>query len=213
MKKLKLLDLYCCGGGAGKGYSLAGFDVVGVDIEKQPKYPFEFYLSDAIEYLMKNYGDFDAVHASPPCQAYTLAGQQHRKSGKEYKDLVEVTRGALIDTGLPFVIENVPHSPLIDPVELCGSMFDLQTYRHRLFESNFKIVPPHHPDHVAKNTKMGRAPVEGEFIQVVGHFSGVPFARKAMGIDWLGQKELAQAIPPAYTEYIGLQLIKHIRGG
>lgn len=203
---MKLLDLYCCGGGAAKGYANAGFEVTGVDITPQPKYPYEFVLSDAIEYVKNNYHKFDAIHASPPCQKFTKAGKEHRKNGKVYDDFLELTRDTLKEIGIPYIIENVPDAPMENPIQLCGSMFGLKTYRHRLFESNINLVAPSHPTHIAKNTKMGRAPVEGEFIQVVGHFSGVPFAQQAMGIDWLGQKELAQAIPPAYTEYLGYQL-------
>jgi len=194
--KPKLLDLFCCGGGAGMGYHKAGFDVTGVDIVKQPKYPFEFILSDAIEYLSANHQCFDVIHASPPCQPYTKASKEHRMNGKIYADFLEETRQLCSEIGKPYIIENVPDAPMKNPIILCGSMFGLKTYRHRLFESNIKLVAPEHPAHIAKSTKMGRPPKEGEFIQVVGHFSGVPFARKAMGIDWLGQKELAQAIPP-----------------
>jgi len=201
--KPKLLDLYCCAGGAGFGYHLAGFEVVGVDISKQPKYPFQFIQEDAIKFLLAHHGEFQAIHASPPCQAYSLSSKQFRLRGKNYPDLVAVTRAAFADMDKPWVIENVPGSPLLDPVVLCGTMFGLQTYRHRLFETNFPIVAPPHPVHIARNAKMGRAPKQGEFIQVAGHFSDVPFARKAMGIDWMGQKELAQAIPPAYTAFIG----------
>ena len=188
------------------GYHLAGFDVVGVDIEKQPKYPFEFVQSDALEYLEAHWHEYDVIHASPPCQAFTKAGKEHRKKGKVYADFLSLTREALKNTGKPYIIENVPDAPMENPIMLCGAMFGLKTYRHRLFESNVPLYVPDHPVHTSPNAKMGRPPKKGEFIQVVGHFSGVPFAREAMGIDWLGQKELAQAIPPAYTEFLGLQL-------
>ena len=185
------------------GYNNAGFEVVGIDIVHQPKYPFQFIQSDALEYLKENHHLFDAIHASPPCQAYTKASKEHRKNGKEYADFLEATRALCKEVGKPYIIENVPDAPMEDPVVLCGAMFGLKTYRHRQFESNILLNVPEHPVHIAK---MGRKPKEGEFIQVVGHFSGVPFAREAMGIDWLGQKELAQAIPPAYTEFLGWQL-------
>lgn len=188
------------------GYKNAGFEVVGVDIAPQPKYPFEFHQADAITFVKANHHLFDAIHASPPCQQYTRAGIEQRKAGKVYDDTLDETRDVLRAIGKPYIIENVPDAPMQEPIQLCGAMFGLQTYRHRLFESNLAIVAPPHPVHVAKNTKMGRAPVEGEFIQVVGHFIGVAFGQKAMGIDWLGQKELPQAIPPAYTEYLGCQL-------
>ncbi len=207
MIKPKLLDLYCCGGGAGKGYELAGFDITGVDINQQPKYPFEFVKGDAIEYLLKHGHEYDAIHASPPCQNNTSATKVHKAAGKVYECFIERTREALIKIGKPYIIENTMDAPLISPVTLCGAMFGLKTYRHRIFKSNISLKTPAHPAHVAKSTKMGRKPIDGEFIQVVGHFSGVKFAQDAMGISWLGQKELAQAIPPAYTEYLGLQLI------
>lgn len=204
----KLLDLYCGGGGAGYGYERAGFDVTGVDNAPQPKHQGRFIQADAIEYLKLNHHRFDAIHASPPCQAYSLASMQFRAAGKEYLDLIESTRSALIETGLPFVIENVPGSPLIDPIELCGLMFGLRTYRHRLFESNVKLTAPVHPVHVARNARMGRKPKDGEFIQYVGHFSGVKQVQEMTGLYWLGQKELAQSIPPQYTEYIGRQILE-----
>lgn len=209
-KNYKLLDLYCCGGGCSMGYHKAGFEVVGLDKHPQSKYPFEFILGDAVKFLEGDLSEYDAISASPPCQAYTKAGQVERSRGKVYPDLVGETRRLLVNTGKPYVIENVPGSPLENPVLLCGSMFGLKTYRHRLFESNVPFSVPFHPEHVAKNAKMGRPVKEGEFIQVVGHFSGVKFAQDAMGIDWLGQKELAQAIPPSYTEFLGKQLIDYL---
>ena len=215
MKKLKLLDLYCCAGGAGHGYSMAGFDVTGVDVEPQPKHPkhMKFVQGCALEYLKENHHNFDVIHASPPCQAHTKASKVARASGKQYECFIERTRNLLDEIGKPYVIENVPDSPLNNPILLCGSMFGLKTYRHRLFESNLNLSAPRHPSHIAKNCKMGRPPKSGEFIQVVGHFSGVPFAREAMGISWMGQKELAQAIPPAYTEFIGRQVMNIISEG
>ena len=212
MKKLKLLDLFCCAGGAGHGYSLAEFEVTGVDIDPQPKHPkhMKFVQSCALEYLKNHHHEFDVIHASPPCQAHTKASKVARAGGKEYECFIERVRVMLKEIGKPYIIENVPGAPMEDPFELCGAMFGLKTYRHRLFESNMEIKVPAHPEHVAKNCKMGRAPKPGEYIQVVGHFSGVPFAREAMGIGWMGQKELAQAIPPVYTEFIGKQIIKSL---
>jgi DNA (cytosine-5)-methyltransferase 1 len=209
--KPKLLDLFCCAGGASMGYHLAGFEVIGVDIEPQFKYPFELIVGDALEVVARIGRGFDAIHASPPCQAYSMSSKQFRLSGTQYPDLVAPTREALKKVGKPWVIENVPGSPLVDPVVLCGAMFGLKTYRHRLFESSFTLVAPEHPAHVQPSAKMGRAPKDGEFIQVAGHFSGVPFAQEAMGIPWMGQKELAQAIPPAYTRFVGQQLMRAIR--
>jgi DNA (cytosine-5)-methyltransferase 1 len=203
----KLLDLYCCGGGAGHGYEQAGFDVTGIDIEPQPKHKGKFIQADAIEYLKAHWHEYDAVHASPPCQAYSTASMQFRIAGKEYVDLIALTRVELQKTRLPYIIENVPGSPLINPIELCGSMFGMRTYRHRLFESNINLIAPEHPKHISKNTKMGRKPVNGDFIQYVGHFSGVKEVREMTGLYWLGQYELAQSIPAQYTKYLGMQLM------
>lgn len=217
----KLLDLFCCAGGAGMGYSRAGFDVIGVDISHQPHYPFRFIQADAIKVLellldgrvleINGEGftldDFAAAHASPPCQAFTNA---QKIQGNAHPDLIEPTRELLSATGLPWVIENVPGAPLIDPVELCGSMFELGTYRHRLFETSWYLDDEWHPEHVARTTKMGRKPVAGEFMHIVGHFSGVAEARAAMDIDWMTRDELREAIPPAYTEYVGKRLIREL---
>ncbi|EHS59418.1 DNA cytosine methyltransferase [Paenibacillus sp. Aloe-11] len=208
---MKALDLYCCGGGASRGLYQAGFTVTGVDIEAQKKYPYDFIQSDVLELSIEFLRQFDFIWASPPCQEYTKAGTQWRRAGKEYPDLIAATREMLIETGVPYVIENVPDSPLIEPVLLCGTMFGLRTYRHRLFESSFEIEQPVHPPHVAKNTKMGRPPKDGEFLQIVGHFSGVPLAREIMGLPGLNQYELAQAIPPAYSKYIAEQFLKSLQ--
>jgi len=208
---VKLLDLYCGGGGAGYGYEQAGFDVTGVDIVSQPKHRGKLIQADAIEYLMSSFEEYDVIHASPPCQKYSLASMQFRKFGKEYVDLIEATREVLIKTGKPYVIENVPGSPLINPIQLCGSMFGLRTYRHRLFESNIPLKAPEHHKHIAPNAKMGRKPKDSEFIQYVGHFSGVKLVQEMTGLHWLGQLELAQSIPPQYTKYIGEQLIDYLK--
>ena len=206
----RLLDLYCGGGGAGYGYEQAGFYVVGVDLFPQPRHRGGFIQGDAIKYLLKNYGKFDAVHASPPCQAYSSASKQFRAAGKKYCDLVAKTRDALISTGLPYVIENVPGSPLIDPITLCGQSFGMRTYRHRLFESNIPLTAPPHIPHTTPNAKMGRPAINGEFIQYVGHFPGVKQVQEMTGLHWLGQKELAQSIPPQYTRYLGEQILAFI---
>ena len=204
----KLLDLFCCQGGAGTGYAEAGFDVVGVDIDPQPRYPFEFHQADAIEYARAHGKEFDAVHASPPCQAHTNA---QKIMGNDHPDLIEPTRELLLVLGKPFVIENVPGAPLIEPVELCGAMFGLETYRHRLFETNWELTAPEHPAHVARTTKMGRPPKPGEYMHVVGNFSGVDRGREVMGMPWANRDGLREAIPPAYSQLIGLQLLNQIR--
>ena len=121
------------------GYYRAGFDVVGVDIDPQPRYPFEFHQADALAFLVEHGHEFDAIHASPPCQKYSLAAQQWRSSGQEYPDLVEDTRSALIMAGRPYVIENVPGAPLIDPIVLNGAFFGMNLRRTRWFETSFAI--------------------------------------------------------------------------
>lgn len=204
-KRPKALDLFCCAGGAGMGLHRAGFDVVGVDIEPQPHYPFEFHQADAVTFPLDG---FDFIWASPPCQAFTLC---QRIRDNEHPDLIEPTRERLLAAGVPWCIENVVGAPLINPIELCGAMFGLRTYRHRLFECSFPITPPPHPEHVAPLRKMGRPVRDGEFIHVVGNFSGVQIARDAMDIQWMPRDKLREAIPPAYSEFIGRAALETIR--
>lgn len=204
----RLLDLFCCAGGAAMGYHEAGFEVVGVDINPQPRYPFAFIQADCMTLDQRFLQWFDAIHASPPCQRYT---QAQRLMKKDHPDLVLPVERMLKETGLPYIIENVPGAPLFPAITLCGSMFpELRVYRHRLFKGSFNIYPPAHPPHTAPQVKMGRPVAQGDFIQVVGNFSGVAYAREAMGIDWMTRDELREAIPPAYTRYIGKQLIAHL---
>ena len=207
--KPRLLDLFCGAGGAAMGYHRAGFDVVGVDIAPQKNYPFEFWQADARDWLQGlDPSCWDAVHASPPCQAFTKA---RKLQGNQHEDLVGSTRDLLKTTGLPYVIENVKGAPLRDPVVLEGQMFpDLNVHRPRLFETNWPLEVPALIPPPPRQTKMGRPPRDGEAMQIVGHFSDVPAGRKAMGIQWMTQGELAEAIPPAYTEFIGCQLVRHL---
>lgn len=202
MSKPVLLDLFCGAGGAAKGYADAGFEVLGVDIDPQPNYPFEFIQADALEYPLDG---FNAIHASPPCQAFTKA---RKLQGNVHPDHVAAIRERLEQQMSPWVIENVPGAPLRNPQLLCGTMFGLRTYRHRLFEHRgFCWSPPDHPGHLWPQTKMGRPPRDGEMLQIVGHFSGVPLGKEIMGMPWATQHELAEAVPVAYTEFIGRQLI------
>lgn len=197
---MKLLDLFCGAGGAAWGYHLAGFtDITGVDILPQGKYPFRFIQADAMTFPLDGY---DLIHASPPCQAYS---KTYRINRLDHPRLIEPSRERLLDSGTPYVIENVEEAPLKDPVLLCGQMFGLMLYEHRLFETSFPVVQPEHPEHIMRQTKMGRPPRPDECMQVTGHFSGAEEGRKRMGIAWMSRDELAQAIPPAYTEYIGRQ--------
>lgn len=206
MKPL-LLDLFCGAGGAAMGYHRAGFEVVGIDIKHQPRYPFAFRRGDAMQpsdWLEALNGRWpDAIHASPPCQAYTKAW---RIRANDHVDLIERTRQLLVASDVPWVIENVPGSPLLDPVTLCGLMFGLGVDRDRGFESSVHLPQPDHPKHPRK-TKMGRPPQPGTIMQVVGNFSGVSQAREAMDIPWMVRDELREAIPPAYTEFVGQQIM------
>jgi len=200
---VRCLDLFCCAGGAGEGYRRAGFDVTGVDIETQPKNPHRFIQADAMEFLREHGHEYDFIHASPPCQQYTKAAKQWRKEGRQYPDLISKTREALQANGKPWVIENVPGAPLLNPITLNGSTFGILVHRPRLFETSFPLEQPPMPP--MKPVKMGRPIREGDVVQPVGHFSGVDYARRQMGLPWMGQKELAQAIPPTYTEWIARQ--------
>jgi DNA (cytosine-5)-methyltransferase 1 len=143
---MRLLDLFCGAGGAAMGYHRAGFDeIVGVDIEPQPRYPFAFFQGDALEYCAAHGSEFDAIHASPPCQAYTRMARgllESQGRGREYPDLIHATRSALHLAGVVSVIENVPGAPLLGPVMLCGSSFGLLVQRHRLFESTVPMLVP-----------------------------------------------------------------------
>lgn len=191
------------------GYHRAGFDVTGVDIAPQKNLPFAFVQADALEYLREHGHEFDAIHASPPCQEYSalraLTPERH------YPDLIAPTREALEFAGRPWVIENVMPAPLRSGIVLCGGMFGLRTYRHRRFESSLFMFQPHQPPHVAKTcTQKRRSCLDaGMHISVTGDV-GRYVGSVAMGIDWMTGNELSQAIPPAYAELIGRQLIAAI---
>ncbi len=211
----RLLDLFCGAGGAAVGYVRAGFEVTGVDIKPQPRYPFEFYQVDALKvasgldtpYWRYILGPFDAIHASPPCQRYTALGT--REDLTAYPDLMAPTRALLEASGLPWVIENVPGAPMRPDVVLCGNSFGLRVYRHRFFECSFPVIGPGHREHLIRVNRRGENRLkhwqEGGFLTVTGDIGS--YAGAAMGIDWMNGNELAQAIPPAYTEWIGKQLL------
>jgi DNA (cytosine-5)-methyltransferase 1 len=235
----RLLDLFSGAGGAARGFHDAGFDGVGVDIVPQPDYPYEFWQSDAIAagerllwyrdswYRAIGYdlGDFDAIHASPPCQRYTAMSTMWNHRGDAHPDLVAPTRTLLEATGLPWVIENVPGAPMAHSIMLCGTMFGLgsgeyELRRHRVFETSFAMLGPQcqhtrpvigiYGDHARDRRRQpgehhdrGRQFPAGE---------GLRRAQEAMGMPWATRWHgVSEAIPPAYTEYIGRALIDQLR--
>jgi DNA (cytosine-5)-methyltransferase 1 len=212
-----LLDLFCCAGGAAMGYHRAGFDVVGVDIEPQPRYPFDFVQADAMAYPLDG---FDAIHASPPCQDHsTTSGLNGPRHGTGW--MLAATIARFEAQPRPWAVENVKTAPLANAtdlfgwhgVELCGCMFDDLRgllYEGRRFQTSFPVVQLGHRKHVWPQTKMGRPPQAYECMQITGHFSGVDEGRRRMQAEWMTTDELAQAVPPAYTEYIGAQLMEHL---
>lgn len=205
----RLLDLFCGEGGAGEGYRRAGFEIVGVDIASMPKNPSMFIRGDALEYLAAHGREFDAIHASPPCQAHSYLQNIWLR---EYKSFIVATRTLLESLGKPYVIENVPGAPLKNPVVLCGNSFGLKVYRHRLFETNWGLVGKPHVRHIHR-AGYGYVPTGDQFYTVSGHYGDFKGASAAMGIDWMSHKGLAQAIPPAYTEWIGRQLLEKVTCG
>lgn len=206
---MKLLDLYCGAGGAGMGLHRAGFEVTGIDINEQPNYPFTFVQADAVSFLKENHQHFDAFWASPPCQAYTWSAARRRGEGYEYPDLVDVTRELLKETGKPYIIENTLGAPLIDPIVLCGTQFNLKVFRHRLFESNVPLNDKGKCSHKGHRV-MARRGDGGDFYTVAGHWPGtIKEWQDAMGTCWMTTKhEIAESIPPAYSEFLGKQIIK-----
>jgi DNA (cytosine-5)-methyltransferase 1 len=207
-RKPRLLDLFCGGGGCSMGYHRAGFDVIGVDNRRQPNYPFTFHRADALEFLEKNGKDYDVIHASPPCQCYSVTKNLHNA---EHPDLVRPTRHLLLSVGRPYLMENVPQAPLMSPVMLCGGMFGLKVWRHRMFESALELIAPRHKRHNGSTGSSGsyssnRTNRNG-YICVAGHNYDPVAGARAMGIGWMKRSELSQAIPPAYTEFLGRQVL------
>ena len=235
-RRPRLLDLFCGAGGAAMGYHRAGFDVVGVDIKPQPRYPFEFYQADALEFLARYRSQadhfFHAVHASPPCQVFTAMGTM--PNARCHDDLLTPTRALLKVIGLPWVIENVPGSPIdVRPpdlfgypgaIMLCGTMFRLHTdeyelQRHRWFEASTPIAQPpcrhsyrltvgFYGDHARIRSRLPGHKDRGS--DIVGSAKKLALVDALMDINWMTWSEANQAIPPAYTEHIGLQLLDHL---
>jgi len=217
---LRLLDMFCGAGGAAMGYHRAGFEVVGIDIKPQKHYPFKFYEADALEYCAKHGHEFDAIHASPPCQGYSRLRHLPWLKNKKWPMLIDATRKLLTEIGKPWVIENVADAPL-QGMTLCGQMFGLPLYRHRKFETSFLMLcPPHsfHPEVIGHgrmvNDRRKGAGNGALGPQVIVTVAGGQYKKadgeKAMGIDWMTKDELSQAVPPAYTEFIGRYLVANL---
>lgn len=226
-RKPRLLDLFCGAGGASVGYERAGFTVVGIDIEPQPHYPFSFVQADAMEVLAtlagsdasyRAHGPFDVVHASPPCQDHSsLSAVTGKDHGTGW--MLEATVERLKEWGGVWVVENVVGAPLSKQpdifgtfgVELCGTMFGLKVLRHRLFQSSVPLVAPPHGSHIGEfYSPAGHGDPNWSNRENKPHLTGPGYAdrcREAMGVDWMNRDELAQAIPPAYTDWIGRQLM------
>lgn len=217
-RRFKALDLYCGAGGVSMGLHRAGFEVVGVDIEPQPRYPFEFVEADALTFDLTG---FDFVWASPPCQAYGTFANVNRARGRgepKAPKLIEPTRARLRDSGAAYVMENTERAPLLSPIKLCGSAFGLRVRRHRLFESNVFLFgqPCRHNGHRSWDYVgvYGSTPGGGykgaDGYERTPRAGSLDEAREAMGIDWMLWDELTQAIPPAYAHFLGLQVISYL---
>lgn len=209
---MRLLDLFCGAGGASQGYADAGFEVVGVDVKHGKRYPFEYLRQDVMELDIDFLKSFDVIHASPPCQLFSSTKHLRNAQGKGSSklDLVEPVREMLLASGRPYVIENVLGAPLIDAVTVCGSFFGLKVRRHRLFESNVKLVGTD-----CRHKEQGRPvgiygsmrdeiPSGGKTAETMDQ------AKQAMGIDWMLWGELVEAIPPAYSKFIGEQVASQL---
>lgn len=225
MTRPRLLDLFCCEGGCSVGYDRAGFDVTGVDLSRSAfkRYPFKHHRGDALKYVAKHGAEFDAIHASPPCQAHSVLKHRHPDQFEDmlfpmtsHPDLVAATRAALVETGKPFIIENVPGAPLVDPLILCGSMFGLgavcedgyrQLRRHRLFESNIPLTAPGPCQHSGLVVGVYGNGGGGLRAATRGYKATLTEGTTALGVPWMGVYGMSQAIPPAYTEHLGAQLL------
>lgn len=219
----RLLDLYCGAGGSAVGYHRAGFEVVGVDHLFQKNYPFEFHEADALEFVRAHGQEFDIIHASPVCKGYSIANNIHGRD--DHPMQIEGVRNALLTTSKPYVIENVPGAReyMYSPATICGRALGLGVKRHRLFESNLllygTICPPGHPGawlSIFGHTVLSRGKVIGKAKgggnRIKRKHMGLAAGREAMEIPWMARDELSEAIPPAYTSFIGEQLMWHLKG-
>ena len=213
--EMKLLDLFCGVGGASVGYFQAGFEVHGVDLKHGKRYPFAYLRANVLDIITDDefMQQFDVIHASPPCQTHIITQHLRNAQGKSTSklDLIPETRAALIASGKPYVIENVVGSPLINPIQLCGSSFNLKVRRHRLFESNMPLKGS-----ICNHKKQGRpvgvyGSLNDEIPQGGKTATTIDEARQAMGMDWAIWTELVEAIPPVFTKYIGEQIVDWIR--
>jgi DNA (cytosine-5)-methyltransferase 1 len=229
-----VIDLFCGAGGMSAGFAQAGLEPVGLDIEPQPHYPFFFIQADAIQTLHEiialgkivgngrsiNVSDIGFIHASPMCQGYSkVSGRARKGQRKEYPMQIPEVRELLQATGLPYVIENVEGAPL-EGITLCGSMFGLDVRRHRIFESNVPLTQPEcRHDLQTPRFRTLDSRRKGKLASVIGVYGHLNYPGefdlrcKAMGIDWMSNEELTQAIPPAYAEFIATQMIAYITGG
>ncbi len=207
--------MFCGAGGASVGYWAAGFEVLGVDIAPQPNYPYDFVQADALEFAAEYVNEFSFVHASPPCQAFTAYRRKGHGVGDGALNLIPHTRDLLTAAEVPYVIENVEQARehLIDPIRLCGSMFALDVQRHRLFESSMPLAQPQ-CDHAIWEPRFPPATNRANLrktVEVGVWRIPLEVQQQAMGgIDWMNLKELSQAIPPAYTAFIGRQVARSI---
>lgn len=213
----RLLDLFCCEGGAGTGYAMAGFDVTGVDIVEQPRNPHPIIIADAIEYAREHAHEYDAIHASPPCQSYS---RSFRHMANPQPMLIDAVREVMVESGKPWVIENVVGAPLANDsdlfgrhgVELCGTMFGLRIYRHRIFETNFPLRRPPACNHAAKAMN----PFKDEGWHRIREEYGEDHTpekvwRQEMGVPWMSKEGAREAVPPCFTQWIGRELAKTMK--
>jgi len=220
MTRPRLLDLFCGQGGAAQGYYLAGFEPVGVDIVAQPRYPFEFHLADALVPSTWPAGPFAAIHASPVCKLHTIATRRWRAAGREYPNQIPPARELLTASGVPWIMENVPGAPLRPDYRLCGCLFDLQIaegylVRERWFETSWHgfdlRAPCAHAGRGVGPISISGHGIDGYSRRVVG---AIPLARRRalMGCEWMDRNGLGEAIPPAYTRYLGERLLAVVEG-